>query len=45
MRDRLRLVGDMLDGVSATEAAGKMGMSQAWGSKWWNRFKSNCFAF
>ena len=37
VRDRLRLVGDVQEGMSITGAAKKLGMSQPWGSKWWAR--------
>ena len=43
VRDRLRLVGDMQEGMSITGAAKKLGMSQPWGSKWWAHYKSEGF--
>ena len=43
MRDRLRLVGDVQEGVSITKAAKKLGMSQPRGSKWWTRYKAEGF--
>ena len=43
VRDRLRLVGDVQEGVSVTEVAKKLGMSQPWGSKWWARYKEYGF--
>ena len=43
VRDRLRLVGNVQDGLNVTEAAKKMGMSQPWGSKWWTRYREYGF--
>lgn len=43
VRDRLRLVGDVQEGMSITGAAKKLGMSQPWGSKWWARYKAEGF--
>lgn len=43
VRDRLRLVGNVQDGLNITEAAAKLGMSQLWGSKWWARYKEYGF--
>ncbi len=37
VRDRLRLVGEVLETGNITQAAKKLGMSQPWGSKWWAR--------
>ena len=34
VRYRLRLVGDVQDGLTVAEAAKKLGMSKPWGSKW-----------
>ena len=43
VQDRLRLVGNVQDGLSVTEAAAKLGMGQPWGSKWWARYKEYGF--
>ena len=43
VRDRLRLVGDVQEGMSITGAAKKLGMSQPWGSKWWARYRAEGF--
>ena len=42
-RDRLRLVGEVLETGNITAAAKKLGMSQPWGSKWWARYKEHGF--
>lgn len=44
LRDRLRLIGHIQDGMSITKAAKMIGMSQSWGSKWNKRFKEEAFA-
>ena len=43
VRDRLRLVGEVLETGNITQAAKKLGMSQPWGSKWWARYKAEGF--
>ena len=43
VRDRLRPVGDVQEGMSITKAAKKLGMSQPWGSKWRARYKAEGF--
>ena len=43
VRDRLRLVGNVEDGLTVTEAAKKIDMSQSWGSKWRARYKEYGF--
>lgn len=43
VRDRLRLVGDVQEGMSITRAAKKLGMSQPGGSKWRARYKAEGF--
>ena len=42
-RDRLRFVGHVEGGMGITAAAALLSMSQAWGSKWWKRYKSEWF--
>ena len=42
-RDRLRFVGHVEGGMGITAAAALPSMSQAWGSKWWKRYKSEWF--
>ena len=43
LRDRLRLVGNVQDGMTITGAAAQVNRSQPWGSKWWKRFKNEWF--
>ena len=43
VRDRVRLVGYVLENGNITEAAKKLDMSQAWGSKWWARYRAEGF--
>ena len=42
-RDRLRLVGNIQDGVTITAAAGQVNKTQPWGTKWWKRFRDEGF--
>ena len=42
-RDRLHFVGHVEGGMGITEAAALLNRSQAWGSKWWKRYKNEWF--
>ena len=42
-RDRLRLVGNIQDGVTITAAAEQVNKTQPWGTKWWKRFRDEGF--
>ena len=42
-RDRLRLVGNIQDGVAITAAAGQANKTQPWGTKWRKRFRDEGF--